>query len=442
MKLRLADAGGADRHRPAARAVLCPRRRRPRGHRGADPPPRPRDQRAAARATCPLLAHVAGQVGDPQVRHRGTIGGSIAHGDPASDLPGRRAWPSAPPSSSSGPAGERDDPGRRVLPGLPRDGAGARRGADRDPRARRRPARAGRSRSSTAGPRTGPSSAWPRVARRRDRGRRWSTWARSRSGPRRSRRRWPPGPSAAEAAAHAADGLDPPADLNASAEYRRHLAQVLVGRALEEAGAPEPSSRPLGSPRRRSRLDDGRRRSPAPWPRHGYLADEGLATSSSSPWPCTGRCSSRARPGSARPRWPRCSPRWTGGELLRLQCYEGIDVVPGRLRVGLRPPAAAPAGRRGRAAATRRRTVEDELYSRAVPRPPAAAARAIDHADGPAAGAADRRGRPGRRRVRGLPARGPVRLRGDRPRARHVPGRRCRRSSSSPRTGPATSTTP
>jgi carbon-monoxide dehydrogenase medium subunit len=35
----------------------------------------------------PVLAHVAGQVGDPQVRHRGTIGGSIAHGDPASDLP-------------------------------------------------------------------------------------------------------------------------------------------------------------------------------------------------------------------------------------------------------------------------------------------------------------------------------------------------------------------
>ena len=30
-----------------------------------------------------LLAHVAGQIGDPQVRHRGTIGGSIAHGDPA-----------------------------------------------------------------------------------------------------------------------------------------------------------------------------------------------------------------------------------------------------------------------------------------------------------------------------------------------------------------------
>jgi len=35
----------------------------------------------------PLLRHAAGQIGDPQVRHRGTIGGSIAHGDPASDLP-------------------------------------------------------------------------------------------------------------------------------------------------------------------------------------------------------------------------------------------------------------------------------------------------------------------------------------------------------------------
>ncbi|MGH8918656.1 MAG: FAD binding domain-containing protein, partial [Actinomycetes bacterium] len=33
----------------------------------------------------PILAHATGKVGDPQVRHRGTIGGSLAHGDPASD---------------------------------------------------------------------------------------------------------------------------------------------------------------------------------------------------------------------------------------------------------------------------------------------------------------------------------------------------------------------
>ena len=43
--------------------------------------------RSAAAEHVPLLAHAAGHVGDPQVRHRGTIGGSIAHADPASDLP-------------------------------------------------------------------------------------------------------------------------------------------------------------------------------------------------------------------------------------------------------------------------------------------------------------------------------------------------------------------
>lgn len=35
----------------------------------------------------PLIAQAAGMVGDMQVRNRGTIGGSIAHADPASDLP-------------------------------------------------------------------------------------------------------------------------------------------------------------------------------------------------------------------------------------------------------------------------------------------------------------------------------------------------------------------
>ena len=39
------------------------------------------------REQCGLLAHVASFVGDPQVRHRGTLGGTLAHGDPASDLP-------------------------------------------------------------------------------------------------------------------------------------------------------------------------------------------------------------------------------------------------------------------------------------------------------------------------------------------------------------------
>ena len=39
------------------------------------------------KANCPILAEAAGMVGDPTVRNRGTIGGNIAHSDPASDLP-------------------------------------------------------------------------------------------------------------------------------------------------------------------------------------------------------------------------------------------------------------------------------------------------------------------------------------------------------------------
>ena len=36
---------------------------------------------------CAIVAHTAGRVGDPHVRHRGTIGGSLAHADPAADWP-------------------------------------------------------------------------------------------------------------------------------------------------------------------------------------------------------------------------------------------------------------------------------------------------------------------------------------------------------------------
>jgi carbon-monoxide dehydrogenase medium subunit len=41
--------------------------------------------------------------------------------------------------------------------------------------------------------------------------------------------------SIAAAASHAADGTQPPADLNASADYKGHLARVLCRRALEQA---------------------------------------------------------------------------------------------------------------------------------------------------------------------------------------------------------------
>lgn len=39
------------------------------------------------KSDCPVLADAAGMIGDPAVRNRGTIGGNLAHSDPASDLP-------------------------------------------------------------------------------------------------------------------------------------------------------------------------------------------------------------------------------------------------------------------------------------------------------------------------------------------------------------------
>ena len=40
------------------------------------------------REKCPILAEAAAEVGDRQVRNKGTIGGNLAHADPGSDLPG------------------------------------------------------------------------------------------------------------------------------------------------------------------------------------------------------------------------------------------------------------------------------------------------------------------------------------------------------------------
>ncbi len=180
------------------------------------------------REQAPLLAHAAAQVGDPQIRHRGTIGGSLAHADPAADLP--MALVALGGSVElRGPGGTRDGRRRRLLRRVLRDRAGAGRAAHRGPG----PGRAGRSRgatrSSPAGPTTGPSWAWPRPAA----GSRWPTWARCRCGPGPPRRRWPAGPPPAEAAALAAEGTSPGEDIHADRAYREHLARVLTRRALE-----------------------------------------------------------------------------------------------------------------------------------------------------------------------------------------------------------------
>jgi aerobic carbon-monoxide dehydrogenase medium subunit len=55
---------------------------------------------------CPLLVQTISQVGDPQVRSRGTIGGSIAHADPAGDLPAAAVALGAV-VTATGPSGNR-----------------------------------------------------------------------------------------------------------------------------------------------------------------------------------------------------------------------------------------------------------------------------------------------------------------------------------------------
>jgi carbon-monoxide dehydrogenase medium subunit len=42
---------------------------------------------ALLREKCPVVAETAGEIGDPQVRNRGTLGGSLAHADPSADYP-------------------------------------------------------------------------------------------------------------------------------------------------------------------------------------------------------------------------------------------------------------------------------------------------------------------------------------------------------------------
>jgi carbon-monoxide dehydrogenase medium subunit len=44
-------------------------------------------QSAEVKKAIPAIAHLASVIGDPQVRHRGTLGGSIANNDPAADFP-------------------------------------------------------------------------------------------------------------------------------------------------------------------------------------------------------------------------------------------------------------------------------------------------------------------------------------------------------------------
>ena len=136
----------------------------------------------------PLLAYAAGQVGDPQIRHRGTIGGSIAHADPASDLPAVLLALDAT-VVARGADGEREIGIGEFFQGLFETALEPDELLTeiRVPKPASPGVGPGRSRSSPSGRSTGPSSAAPS----RTVTSRWSTWAGRRCAPSRPKPLWP-----------------------------------------------------------------------------------------------------------------------------------------------------------------------------------------------------------------------------------------------------------
>jgi carbon-monoxide dehydrogenase medium subunit len=184
---------------------------------------------------CPIVSFTAGQIGDPQVRHRGTIGGSLAHGDPASDLPtvilalnGELV--------ARGPAGDRAIAATEFFTGVFQTAL-----APDEMLVEIRVPKLG-------------SAGWSYTKMNR-RAQDWATVAVAAvmrpngvpttialtnmgATPLRastSEDALAGGSSIEDAAALAADGTEPSSDHAASAEFRRHLARVLTKRALQEA---------------------------------------------------------------------------------------------------------------------------------------------------------------------------------------------------------------
>jgi carbon-monoxide dehydrogenase medium subunit len=192
---------------------------------------------------CGLLAEAAGMVADPAVRHRGTLGGSLAHADPAGDLPAVSVALGAV-LLVRGPGGEREiaagdffvdyltsslQPGE-ILTGIrvPKLGDGWGYRYEKFHRTAQAWAIVGvaavarRSNGSVAEARIGLTNMGSVPVR--------ATAAESAAAGADATR-----PALRAAAEHAADGTEPPGDLHGAPDYRRHLARVLTGRALAAA---------------------------------------------------------------------------------------------------------------------------------------------------------------------------------------------------------------
>jgi aerobic carbon-monoxide dehydrogenase medium subunit len=192
---------------------------------------------------CGLLGQAAGTVADPAVRHRGTLGGSLAHADPAGDLPAVIAALDAT-LIARGPAGEREiaagdffvdylttalQPGE-ILTGVrvPKLGTDWGYRYEKFHRTAQAWAIVGvaalvrRSNGHVAEARVGLTNMGSVPIRA-------ASVEAAAAGAQASSE------ALRAAAASAADGTQPPADLHGAPDYRRHLARVLTGRALEAA---------------------------------------------------------------------------------------------------------------------------------------------------------------------------------------------------------------
>jgi aerobic carbon-monoxide dehydrogenase medium subunit len=204
-----------------------------------------RHHTVATTAELGLAAKAAATIADQQVRNRGTIGGTLAHGDPASDLP-------AVLLALEGSVVVRGDGGEREIAAadLFVDYLTTSLGAGEILTEVRLPSGSGWGAgyakfnrrvedwamvAACAAVRKAPDGSCEdvRVGLTNMAGvplRATATEQALRGGSLEAS-------AIAAAAEHAAEGTDPPADLNASADYKRHLARVLTRRALEEAAA-------------------------------------------------------------------------------------------------------------------------------------------------------------------------------------------------------------
>lgn len=183
---------------------------------------------------CPIVAWTAGQIGDPQVRHVGTIGGSVAHADPASDLPTVLLALGAT-FVVQGPKKERRVAAKDFFQGL----FTADLAADELLTEIRVPVTAGQGWSYQKFRRRAQDWAIVGVAALTGNGD-GPAVALTSMGDRPLRaagveKALAAGSDATAAAEHASEGTSPPSDAFASAEYRREVAKVIVRRALEEA---------------------------------------------------------------------------------------------------------------------------------------------------------------------------------------------------------------